>query len=231
MKNKEKDTIYFGKKTQNAVIKYVRSKDKKEREKIYVEDIHKVFNKLVENIIFRYDFLRLGDDYESLKQEVVSHLYLNIDKFNPDYGTLAYSYFGTSAKRYLQQKSITRSFESKNIDNIQNNSSSDFEENLHREIIDLNDEEKNKEDKEFISILIEEFEKRKPENDQERKIIEAILYLLKNYEGINIHNKKHYYVLIREFSGLDTKIITKIMGKLTKDLYLEIKKKYINFNV
>ena len=210
MEQKKKSTIYFGKEAEKAICDYVNSDDFYFREQLYLEKILPVFMKLIENIIFKYDFLKLGDDYESLRQEVISHLYLNLDRFKPEYNFKAFSYFGTACKRYLQQKSISKAFESKNIDDIYDREKGEINDEILSDAINLNNENKEAEDKEFILVLIKYFEKKKPKDEKESKIIEAIIYFLKNYEGINVHNKKHWYVLLKEHSSLDTKTITKI---------------------
>lgn len=237
IKNKSKSNFYFGKKEEEYVKKYVKSKNSEERNAIYTNDIFPVFSKLVENIIFRYDFLKLGNTYKELHQEVMAHLYINIDKFNPDYGTKAYSYFGTAAKRYLQQKSINKDYETKNVESINFLRKSDHNHNLIKKdvmIIDdivVEQDIQTEENKEFINVLIKYFENKKGKNNDENRIIEAVHYFLKNYEGINIHNKKHMYILLREYTGLDTKTITRILNNVIITLYNDLKHKYINYEL
>ena len=223
MKNKN----YFGQEAEKSVAAYVRCADHKKREEIYVIKIMPVFRKLIENIIFRYDFLKLSNSYVELHHEVMAHLYLNIDKFNPDLGYKAYSYFGTAAKRYLQQKSITKTFESKNTEDLFIQVNDEIKDNTAK-YKDFEDKQVEENNREFISILIKNFKDKSSKDKNEKKIIEAIVFLLERYEGVNINNKKHFYVLVREYTGLDTKIITKIMNKNILKLYAEIRKKYIN---
>ena len=228
MNKESKTTVYFGRKEESYIKEFVESTDYHERMALYVEKIKPVFGKLVENIIFRYDFLNLTDNYEDLHQEVMSHLFLNIDKFKPEYGTKAYSYFGTAAKRYLQQKSISKTFENKNIEDIYDKEKGEINDDILRNAINLNDENKVAEDKEFIKVLIEGFENKKPKDEKEAKVLEAIVYFLKHYDSINIHNKKHCYILLREYTGLDTKTITKIINSQILEMYKKTKKQYIN---
>jgi hypothetical protein len=239
---KKKNKVYFGKEQEESIRNYVYSNDRIIREKLYIEKIYPAIAKLVENIIFRYDFLKLTDKYVNLHHEVVTHIYLNLDKFDPARGTKAYSYFGTAAKRYLKQKSINKTFEDKNIENIHIEDRKDLDESINSAILIKTDEEKNANDVEFINILINELEnivrkieiekaegRQKDENEQ--KITEAIIYFLKHYKGINIHNKKHFYLLIREYTGLDTKTITRILNKNIIKVYNVLKKKYDNYEL
>ena len=226
-----KEKFYFGTKEEKSIKDYVLSTDHNERERIYVKEIRPVFAKLCENIIFRYDFLRLGTTYNELHNEVMGHLYLNLDKFKPEYGFKAYSYFGTSAKRYLQQKSINKTFESKNMDSINENEQKDNGDHYVTKELIVEDDQKNVEDKELISLLLDYFLNKETNSQEEAKITEAISYFLHNYETINIHNKKHLYILLREYTGLDTKTITKIMNSCIINCYNEIKNNYINYKI
>jgi hypothetical protein len=226
MKNKN----YFGNEEEAAIRNYVLSSNPIEREKIYVEKIKPVFAKLVENIIFTYDFVRLATTYEDLHQEVMSHLYMNIDKFKPSYGKKAYSYFGTAAKRYLIQKSISKSFETNNISSIHKDHKDNNDIALAKELVTIEDE-KNNEDREFISLLLKEFKEKQTDNIDEKKIIEAIVFFLEHYQEININNKKQMYNLLREYTGLETKPITKILNNYITKIYKPLKDDYINCRI
>ena len=48
--------MYFGQKTEDAIVKYNHSEDTYFRHKIYTEEIHAAFMKLAENIINTYKF-------------------------------------------------------------------------------------------------------------------------------------------------------------------------------
>ncbi len=230
MIKKEKSVIYFGEEAEKNIRDYVNSDDYYFRQQLYTEKIAPVFSKLIENIIFRYDFIKLGDNYESLQHEIMSFLYLSLDRFNPILGFRAFSYFGTCVKRYCQQKSINKAFENKNIDDIYDREKGEINDEMLKNAIVLQDQNQINENKEFISVLIKHFEKKKLKDEKEEKVLEAIIYLLKNYEGINLSNKKHVYVLLKGYTNLDTKTITKIMTNFVKD-YIAIKKKYINCEI
>jgi hypothetical protein len=227
---KTKNRIYFGKKEEQHIRDYLRCDDKLQRKILYTKNIKPVFDKLVESIIFKYNFIHLANSYDELHQEVISHLFLNIDKFKPEMGTKAFSYFGTAAKRYLQQKSIARTIDRTVLVSLWTD---DDKENelIQDTYIEFEDEEKNKDDKEFISVLIKYFNAINVVDINEQRIKEAILYFLNNYEAINIHNRKHFYVLIKEYTGLDTRTVTKIMNIFIEKYYAEIKKAYNNYRI
>jgi uncharacterized protein YerC len=62
----------------------------------------------------------------------------------------------------------------------------------------------------------------------DRKVCDAINTLFKRRENLEIFNKKALYIYIREMTGADTPIITKVTKKLKtiyKTLYSEYTKK------
>ena len=44
------------------------------------------------------------------------------------------------------------------------------------------------------------------------KLAEVIIYLLRNYQHVNVYNKRQFYLLAREFTGLSAKEITKSLN-------------------
>ena len=50
--------------------------------------------------------------------------------------------------------------------------------------------------------------------ETEIKVADAVLTVLKNREHLEIFNKKAIYIYIREITGLETPIITKVVKKL-----------------
>jgi|TARA_R110001606_G_scaffold57793_1_gene139117 hypothetical protein len=60
--------------------------------------------------------------------------------------------------------------------------------------------------------------------DKDRKVCDAINILFKRRENLEIFNKKALYIYIREMTGVDTPVITKVtkvLKKLYKKLYTE----------
>ena len=93
--------FYFTNETQDAIVEFQKSSDRKVREKLYVGKILPAFEKLVENLINIHKFSGLHDTYEDLKNDCVNFLFETIHKFNPDMGTNAFSYFNVVAKNWL----------------------------------------------------------------------------------------------------------------------------------
>ena len=60
--------------------------------------------------------------------------------------------------------------------------------------------------------------------EKDRKVCDAINILFKRRENLEIFNKKALYIYIREMTGVDTPVITKVtkaLKKLYKKLYIE----------
>ena len=85
--------MYFNSDTQDAIVEFQISQDKKTRDKIYVTEIMPAFEKLVENLINIHKFAGLYDSYSDLKNDCVNFLFETIGKFDATRGSNAFSYF------------------------------------------------------------------------------------------------------------------------------------------
>ena len=217
--------MYFGKATQEAVEEYLATDSATEKHRIFNERLHAPFAKLIENIVFTYKFINLEENVTDLQLECLSHVYMNLHKYKPGKGK-AYSYFGTMVKNYLIQKTIKAS-KQRNIYLIDEKS-----ENLaeqmglpHEEIIDPVDEFNTT----LIELLVERLDKGLPDikNHNEKKVVQAVLYLLEHRQDLDLFNKKQLYVLLREITNLPTKKITQALNKV-KHQYFQVRHKFVN---
>lgn len=217
---------YFTKETEEAIIKYRALKDPAERNRIYNDEIHYGFYKLVENIIHTFKFYYTEvDNIEDLKYEVISFLLQKLDLYNQSKGK-AYSYFGTIAKRYLiiyNQKNY-KSYLSKseivdeNLDDDDTPSTffvTDPDPELDKlEIVEM-----------FIKKvdngLLDLFEK-----EDEIKVADAIIEIFKKRENIDIFNKKAVFIYVKEMTDAPSNTITKVIKRL-KSIYAEILNDYL----
>ena len=62
--------------------------------------------------------------------------------------------------------------------------------------------------------------------EKDRKVCDAINILFKRRENLEIFNKKALYIYIREMTGVDTPVITKVT-KVLKKLYKKLQNEYI----
>jgi hypothetical protein len=216
---------YFTKDTEEAILKYRICHDQAERNRIYNEEIHYGFYKLVENIIHTFKFYYTEvDNIEDLKYEVISFLLQKLDLYNQSKGK-AYSYFGTIAKRYLiiyNQKNYKKFLTRAEIKNETEN-----EENIMNSMIDTNEPELDKLD------VVEIFVKHVDDNlldmftkEDELKVADAVLEIFKKRENIDIFNKRAVFIYVREMTDAESNTITKVIKKL-KTIYKEILNDYL----
>lgn len=216
---------YFTKDTEEAILRYRMCRDQAERNRIYNEEIHYGFYKLVENIIHTFKFYYTEvDNIEDLKYEVISFLLQKLDLYNQSKGK-AYSYFGTIAKRYLiiYNKKNYKKFLSRT--EIKNETES--EEMIMNSMIDSNEPELDKLDvvelfvKYVDDYLLELFTK-----EDELRVADAILEIFKKRENIDIFNKRAVFIYVREMTDAESNTITKVIKKL-KVIYKDILNDYL----
>ena len=216
---------YFTKDTEDAILKYRKCQDLTERNKIYNEEIHYGFYKLVENIIHTFKFYYTEvDNIEDLKYEVISFLLQKLDLYNPTKGK-AYSYFGTIAKRYLiiyNQKNYKKFLQKAEISN-------ELEEEDGRQsaFVEENEPELDKLD------VVEMFIKYVDDNlldlftkEDELKAADAVLEIFKKRENIDIFNKRAVFIYVKEMTDAESNTITRVIKRL-KTIYKDILNDYL----
>lgn len=216
---------YFTKETEEAILKYRKCTDPYERNKIYNEEIHYGFYKLVENIIHTFKFYYTEvDNIEDLKYEVISFLLQKLDLYNQSKGK-AYSYFGTIAKRYLiiyNQKNYKKFLTKAEIKN-----ESESDEIVLNSALEFQEPELDKLDvvemfiKHVDDNLLELFTK-----DEELKVADAVLEIFKKRENIDIFNKRAVFIYVREMTDAESNTITRVIKRL-KSIYREILNDYL----
>lgn len=216
---------YFTKETEDAILKYRKTTDPAERNRIYNEEIHYGFYKLVENIIHTFKFYYTEvDNIEDLKYEVISFLLQKLDLYDPSKGK-AYSYFGTIAKRYLiiyNQKNYKKFLSKAEISN-----ESDDDDNISKVFIVEEETELDKLD--VVEIFIKHVDDRLLdifEKEDEIKVADALLEIFKKRTNIDIFNKKAVFIYVKEMTDCQSNTITKVIKKL-KTIYKDILDDYL----
>jgi len=229
---KKKSKIYFGQETEQAIKKYLKEDDPTEKKRIYIEEIAPAFSKLAENIVNmpQFNFKQI-DHFQTLHNDVMAHLYSNLKRFNPRKlskktrkRVKAFSYFGTIAKNYLIQELTKRNKTILLEDERTEEGNPTME-------IPMPDETSTEELREFLCVLQESFEGRLHTfNPDRRKIADAIIFFLKNVDTFSVWNKKHFYHLLKEFTGLNPKKITHYLNEFRED-YEKLRKQYYDGDV
>lgn len=234
-RKKKVDDQYFGQNEEDAVNRYLTSKDSKERNQIYNDSLRKPLNKMIESIIRKYGLYRKGETFEDLHADTLSFLITKADKFEPDRNKKAYSYYGTICKNYLLGHLI------KDEKYLKQNAS--YEDIAHEleEREDLSyviDEEEGFKLDTLIIKISDSIKKEISEStnnakkimtDGERKVGYALIEILDNWEinllnmeGGSKYNKNSILEMIRNFTMLSTKDIRNSL-KRYKELYFFLK--------
>ena len=83
---------YFTQVHEDAIIEYCSTTDRKRREQLYMELIQPAMSELVDKIVYTYKFTTLPN-IDDLRDECKIWLTTVLEKFNPDKGSKAFSYF------------------------------------------------------------------------------------------------------------------------------------------
>ena len=202
---------YFTKVHQEAIVTYATTDDIDMRTKLYVELIGPAFNEMVDKIVFTYKFNTLPNiDY--LKEDCKIWLTTILDKFDPEKGSKAFSYFSVITKNWFIYRVKKNSKQLKREIYYE-----DLSSDLENKFMSVeNDYLKSREKSEFWDHFrqeVEGWEKMKLK-ENERKVLEAIKYLFEKSAEIEIFNKKAVYLYIREITGLNTKQVVNNLNKL-----------------
>lgn len=202
-KNKKNNNIYFSAKHEEAIVKYAQTMDKKTREDLYRGLIEPVFDQMINKIVFTYKF-NLLPNIEDLKMECKGWLTTVLNKFDPDKGSKAFSYFSVIIKNWFIHK-VKRNTDKMKREQYFEDLKKESEE---PELLVHNSYEEERNREEYWDNLYGELMDWQEDNDMklnEKKVLQAVLILLENPDKIEIFNKKAIYLYIREITGLNTK--------------------------
>jgi hypothetical protein len=211
--------FYFTPKTQESICKFQKSADRKEREKLYVEDIMPAFEKLVENLINIHKFSSMYDSYEDLKSDCVNFLFETIHKFNSEMGTNAFSYFNVVAKNWLIIKTKQKAQKTKrsvSLSDIDSLTCSELKIIEEHNMVPSQDQELDKAAyaTKILKMLYDIRAKVKVEN--ELACINSVITIFENIDGVDILNKSAIFLYMRELSGLSPKQLTTSIQTIKK---------------
>jgi hypothetical protein len=223
MPRKRTQKIYFGEDQEQAVVRYLKSEDEDERNKIFNEYLREPLIIMVESIIRRYKLYRKDMEFNEIHTDTMSFLITKINKFNPDANHKAYSYFGTICKNYLMgaiQKDNKEQNRQVSYDDISSDieGRSDLSYVIDEYVIDYRDV--------IIKLTnsLEEFMEKENLTENEQKLGYALLEIFENFDKIfqvgdgNKFNKNLILLSLREMTSLSTKEI-RISLKRFKKLY------------
>ena len=210
--------MYFTQEHEDAIVEYTKTDDNKIRTELYINFIQPVFNEMVDKIVFTYKFTTLPN-IDDLREECKIWLTTILDKYNPDKGSKAFSYFSVITKNWFIHKVKQTSKRAKREVDYEEVSKEVNEKLVTTEDVYYN----NREQQEFWNHLWDEIESWDSSlmSESERKVYEAVKILLLSVDDIEIFNKKAVYFYLREITGFNTKQVVTQLNKM--------RKKYRNF--
>ena len=180
---------------------------------------------MVDKIIFTYKF-NILPNIDSLREDCKIWLTTILNKYDPNKGSKAFSYFSVVTKNWFIHKVKTNSKKIKREVSFE-----DLVENGGSDILGTTDPSESyvsqRVEMEFWNCLLENLEKWDIAGlkKNEKAVLDAVRILLHNIEDIEIFNKKAVYLYLRELTGLNTKQVVNNLNKL-REKYRTFKTKW-----
>ena len=221
---RRKGNYYFTQEHEDAVIRYAISDNRREKEQIYIQYIGPAFGEMVDKIVYTYKFTTLPN-IDVLKDECKIWLTTILDKYDPNKGSKAFSYFSVITKNWFIHKVKKHSTQLRReiqIDKV-------TKEIEQQHISNTNFYDEDREEREFWKYLWTEIEVWETEllKPNEQKVLNAVKHLLSNSDDIEIFNKKAIYLYLRELTDLNTKQVVNNLNKL-RVRYRSFKEKWMD---
>ena len=207
----KKGRHYFTQEHEDAIVNYCKTTDNKIRGDLYKNYIGPAFNEMVDKIVFTYKFTTLPN-IDDLREECKAWLTTILDKYDPNKGSKAFSYFSVITKNWFIHKVKKTSKQLRREVFLEEITHVEKYDNLiaHHEYYSARKEQ------EFWENLWAEIEHWDTDNlkENEKKVLDAVKILLSNTDDIEIFNKKAIYLYLREITGLNTKQVVNNLNKL-----------------
>jgi hypothetical protein len=224
-RRKRTKNLYFTKVHEQAIIDYCATTSYKERSMLYETLIQPAFSEMVNKIIFTYKF-NILPNIDSLREDCKVWLTTILNKYDPNKGSKAFSYFSVVTKNWFIHKVKVNSKKLKKEVSFEN-----LVENGGADILGTTDPSDSylaqRIEFEFWNTLLENIEKWDTANlkKSEKAVLDAVRILLHNIDDIEIFNKKAVYLYLRELTGLNTKQVVNNLNKL-RERYRNFKTKW-----
>ena len=205
--------MYFTQDHEEAIVKYALTDDRQIRTELYIKWIQPAFDEMVDKIVYTYKFTNLPN-IDDLRGECKVWLTTILNKYDPNKGSKAFSYFSVITKNWFIHK--VKQTSKKAAREV------DFE-TVAKEIDEKYVENHSKYyakrvNKEFWENLWEEINSWDIDmtKENERKVYEPVKVVLESVDDIDIFNKKAGYLYLRELTGLNTKQVVVQLNKMRK---------------
>ena len=226
-RRKKKSNHYFTKDHENAILEYCQTDCPRRKTEIYVTMLQPAFSEMVDKIVFTYKFTTLPN-IDSLREECKVWLMTILDKFQPDRGHKAFSYFSVITKNWFIHK-------------VKKQQRKNQRELVFDKVPKAYEEEYLSTDESWLTDKIQEefwnsfYESMKEWDAEELKgnderVYKAIMVLFESKDDIEIFNKKAIYLYLREITGLNTKQVVNSLNKF-RGYYREFKQDWENGDI
>jgi len=224
---RKRKNYYFTQVHEEAIIQYCNTQDPKLRNNLYKDYIGPVFDEMVDKIVYTYRFTTLPN-IDALREDCKNWLITILDKYDPNKGSKAFTYFSVVTKNwFIHQVKKTSKRAKREVlleDYYIKCSNSDT---LPLPMIQNNTIIEDQIKYEFFLNLKVEVDSwhALPLKHNEKKTVQAIQVPFEDADKIEIFNKKAIYLYIREITGLNTKQVVSSLNKIRRR-YREFKKEW-----
>lgn len=212
-RKRKKPLMYFTEDTQAAIIEYNNETDEIRKNILYSERIYPALDKLAEITIHANKLYHFDTNLEDMKNETVTFLTSKLNKFDPESGFSAFSYFSVIAKRFLIVECKRNFKKQKRMVGLEYvDYEADVMSGYYRD-------EYNDETRDFIEMMVDFYDDNLDAiftNPRDVQVADAVVDLFRNRENIENYNKKALYVLIRERTDVKTQYITSVIKEMEK---------------
>jgi hypothetical protein len=180
---------------------------------LYTTLIQPALGEMVDKIIYTYRFTSLPN-IDSLRDECKVWLTTILNKYDPNKGSRAFSYFSVVTKNWFIHKVKQNARRAKKEVYIE-----DMFNELEENVISTEKQyEQVREEQEFWNNFFIELGRWDGDmlKENEKKVLEAVKIIFDASGDIEIFNKKAIYLYLREITGLNTKQVVNNLNKLRK---------------
>jgi len=180
---------------------------------------------MVNKIVHTYKFNTQLSNIETYKDECKIWLVTILEKYNVDKGSKAFSYFSVVTKHWFLYAIKKEAKKNKNEIGYEDILQFEHDETL----ASYNTYIEDRSIQEFWIYLWEEIYEWEKENlkPNEKKVLEAVIELLKKKDSLELLSKKAIYLYLRELTGLNTKQVVSNLNKF-RAKYTEFKAMWDN---
>ena len=205
--------MYFTEEHEKAIIRYCSSECRDEKTHLYIKWIQPAFNEMVDKIVFTYKFTNLLN-IDELREDCKVWLTTILEKYDPNRGSKAFSYFSVITKNWFIHKV------KKNTKRAQREVGyEDAASEISEKMVVTGDKYINDRiNREFWAHLVNEMDswKKLQMTENEKVVYDAVRTLFNSADELDILNKKAVYLYLREITGLNTKQIVSQLNKMRK---------------